>query len=52
MSAMGKPVALDASEDEREDRARVRIVRELDIGAADDLYGLDDVVRVFLQPLL
>ena len=32
--------------------SRLRIVRELDVRAADDLDGFDDVVGVFLQSLL
>ena len=50
---MGKPVALDARAEEREVRgidlddhhaARLRVMGELDVGAADDLDGLDDIV--------
>ena len=58
---MGKPVALEASAEEREVRGLISmtttrpvfgIVRELDVGAADDLDGLDDVVGILLQLLL
>ena len=51
---MGKPVALEARAEEREVRGLISmtttrpvfgIVGELDVGAADDLDGLDDVGR-------
>ena len=61
MSAMGNPVALEARAEEREVRGidfnddyavSFGIVRELNIGSADDLNGFHDVIRIFLQTLL
>ena len=58
---MGKPVALEARAEEREVRGLISmtttrpvvgIVGELDVRAADDLDGVDDVVGVLLELLL